>query len=253
MGWSGRAPAPPAREAGKGRQRQGARHAQQAQYSDRLGDRYRHRQELVPRRGPRSARYHRAAAEVVTRPGGSAARQPAAMLDRHGGLRRRASPQPQAADAWARRPADACEVRAPLLEGPEERLPRRGGDRRSGATPDHEVRRDQDRRTARPAGAAPRARAVGWPAHRRYQSDPRLPSRARHRGTPGAAFPADRAAGHPGHTQRCPVPPRSEEHTSELQSRENLVCRLLLEKKKKKIIQYFGIKKKNKKKTMLKK
>src|SRR6266516_2316944 len=100
MGWSGRAPAPPAREAGKGRQRQGARHAQQAQYSDRLGDRYRHRQELVPRRGPRSARCHRAAAEVVTRPGGSAARQPAAMLDRHGGLRRRASPQPQAADAW---------------------------------------------------------------------------------------------------------------------------------------------------------
>src|SRR5207302_9854974 len=30
----------------------------------------------------------------------------------------------------------------------------------------------------------------------------------------------------------CPVR-RSEEHTSELQSRENLVCRLLLEKKKK--------------------
>src|SRR5690606_41744162 len=42
----------------------------------------------------------------------------------------------------------------------------------------------------------------------------------------------------PGHARnapalrRCP-PPRSEEHTSELQSRENLVCRLLLEKKKK--------------------
>src|SRR6266511_6251012 len=30
-----------------------------------------------------------------------------------------------------------------------------------------------------------------------------------------------------------PPPMRSEEHTSELQSRENLVCRLLLEKKKK--------------------
>src|SRR5690606_41641998 len=29
-----------------------------------------------------------------------------------------------------------------------------------------------------------------------------------------------------------PPPPRSEEHTSELQSRENLVCRPLLEKKK---------------------
>src|SRR6266511_6492956 len=31
------------------------------------------------------------------------------------------------------------------------------------------------------------------------------------------------------------APPRSEEHTSELQSRENLVCRLLLEKKKKNV------------------
>src|SRR2546430_12424528 len=31
-----------------------------------------------------------------------------------------------------------------------------------------------------------------------------------------------------------PVPSRSEEHTSELQSQSNLVCRLLLEKKKKK-------------------
>src|SRR5207302_11308625 len=39
---------------------------------------------------------------------------------------------------------------------------------------------------------------------------------------------------------------RSEEHTSELQSRENLVCRLLLEKKKKK-------KKKNNKKNKKKK
>src|SRR5690606_42016366 len=30
----------------------------------------------------------------------------------------------------------------------------------------------------------------------------------------------------------CPLSARSEEHTSELQSREKLVCRLLLEKKK---------------------
>src|SRR6266511_3975923 len=46
----------------------------------------------------------------------------------------------------------------------------------------------------------------------------------------------DVAVGAPGSCfgQLCPVPPpRSEEHTSELQSRENLVCRLLLEKKKK--------------------
>src|SRR2546427_8579504 len=33
----------------------------------------------------------------------------------------------------------------------------------------------------------------------------------------------------------APVAARSEEHTSELQSQSNLVCRLLLEKKKKKI------------------
>src|SRR5690349_22466966 len=34
------------------------------------------------------------------------------------------------------------------------------------------------------------------------------------------------------------VPARSEEHTSELQSRRDLVCRLLLEKKKNKYITY---------------
>src|SRR2546427_6771922 len=34
--------------------------------------------------------------------------------------------------------------------------------------------------------------------------------------------------------RHCPVRLRSEEHTSELQSQSNLVCRLLLEKKKKK-------------------
>src|SRR2546422_7834933 len=36
------------------------------------------------------------------------------------------------------------------------------------------------------------------------------------------------------HAAHAPALPRSEEHTSELQSRLHLVCRLLLEKKKKK-------------------
>src|SRR3712207_7475742 len=36
--------------------------------------------------------------------------------------------------------------------------------------------------------------------------------------------------------QKCSVKFRSEEHTSELQSRQYLVCRLLLEKKKKELI-----------------
>src|SRR5205807_9769530 len=44
-----------------------------------------------------------------------------------------------------------------------------------------------------------------------------------------------RQRGHAGRDRRRPpVPVRSEEHTSELQSPCNLVCRLLLEKKKKK-------------------
>src|SRR5690606_41396629 len=47
----------------------------------------------------------------------------------------------------------------------------------------------------------------------------RAPSSLRHR--PG------RAGRNPSRGRR--PPPRSEEHTSELQSRENLVCRLLLE------------------------
>src|SRR5690349_25040028 len=50
-------------------------------------------------------------------------------------------------------------------------------------------------------------------------------------GTSGAAVRRRRR----GIGQRQPVPAvRSEEHTSELQSRRDLVCRLLLEKKKKK-------------------
>src|SRR5215213_11393988 len=44
-----------------------------------------------------------------------------------------------------------------------------------------------------------------------------------------------------------PAGPRSEEHTSELQSLTNLVCRLLLEKKKKKHKKNHRNKKKNKK------
>src|SRR5207302_11469217 len=45
---------------------------------------------------------------------------------------------------------------------------------------------------------------------------------------------ADRGGRPPRAGCRPPRSARSEEHTSELQSRENLVCRLLLEKKKKK-------------------
>src|SRR5690606_40147196 len=58
------------------------------------------------------------------------------------------------------------------------------------------------------------------------------PSHTRFLRTNGATAGGDHL---PGRNRVLQTPcPRSEEHTSELQSRENLVCRLLLEKKKKK-------------------
>src|SRR5690606_9798827 len=73
---------------------------------------------------------------------------------------------------------------------------------------------------------------TGWTAHGEGRLAGTLP-----RGRTAGTLPRER-------TDRCPAPAgacaarpaasaRSEEHTSELQSRENLVCRLLLEKKKK--------------------
>src|SRR3712207_8075617 len=49
---------------------------------------------------------------------------------------------------------------------------------------------------------------------------------------PAGGRPAAQGVG-PGTAPRCRARWRSEEHTSELQSRQYLVCRLLLEKKKK--------------------
>src|SRR5215217_8701837 len=51
------------------------------------------------------------------------------------------------------------------------------------------------------------------------------------RGCAAPAAPRPRAT--PPSASLMPPQPRSEEHTSELQSRQYLVCRLLLEKKKK--------------------
>src|SRR5260370_23271989 len=54
---------------------------------------------------------------------------------------------------------------------------------------------------------------------------------------PVAARGGDHRCG-PGGSSRADPPGRSEEHTSELQSHLNLVCRLLLEKKKEHISQH---------------
>src|SRR3712207_6918111 len=49
--------------------------------------------------------------------------------------------------------------------------------------------------------------------------------------TPPRGNAGNRRAGEPGLARGVRARPRSEEHTSELQSRQYLVCRLLLEKK----------------------
>src|SRR5690625_3760288 len=53
---------------------------------------------------------------------------------------------------------------------------------------------------------------------------------------PGGTMNSDPHSGASGPPGGTDAPLRSEEHTSELQSRGHLVCRLLLEKKKKKVV-----------------
>src|SRR5690606_41173449 len=76
----------------------------------------------------------------------------------------------------------------------------------------------------------------GPPVHVVPTRNHRPPSQSsgRHRDSHGSVARAD-CGSDPGESPTQPVhfaPVRSEEHTSELQSRENLVCRLLLEKQK---------------------
>src|SRR6266853_4050510 len=68
-------------------------------------------------------------------------------------------------------------------------------------------------------------------------------------GSPDASRSACRTRRARARTAACArSPPRSEEHTSELQSQSNLVCRLLLEKKKKQTHQLLSDKKQKNKK-----
>src|SRR3712207_7013124 len=82
-------------------------------------------------------------------------------------------------------------------------------------------------------------RSTLFPYTTLFRSPPARPHPARHpRQTRGGhpRPPRTRAAGRDGSTaaMRRDAAARSEEHTSELQSRQYLVCRLLLEKKKEK-------------------
>src|SRR5438132_9636618 len=68
------------------------------------------------------------------------------------------------------------------------------------------------------------------------QGSPASPTRARHRRTRAGIVGSPPGNASHAHSTSCPSMPRSEEHTSELQSHSDLVCRLLLEKKKQKYL-----------------
>src|SRR5690606_39820817 len=84
------------------------------------------------------------------------------------------------------------------------------------------------------------AAASSYRAMRRSTASSRVPSGKRSSSLRSAASSSKRRPASESPTALSSTPPRlaatdtvrSEEHTSELQSRENLVCRLLLEKKK---------------------
>src|SRR5690606_9544793 len=122
-------------------------------------------------------------------------------------------PRPPAPPPWRRpgrrRPRRLCTTprhRAAQHPPPASRWPA------TGAAP----------RTARPPGADSLASRGGSQSLDRARPRLQLPTRVQLSG------PGQRSLG-----RGLPLPRvRSEEHTSELQSRENLVCRLLLEKKK---------------------
>src|SRR3712207_8105676 len=71
-----------------------------------------------------------------------------------------------------------------------------------------------------------------WRALQDFDKDPGLRV-AILTGAGDKAFSAGRDLKEATREEGVALPPRSEEHTSELQSRQYLVCRLLLEKKKK--------------------
>src|SRR5690625_6922913 len=88
-----------------------------------------------------------------------------------------------------------------------------------------------------PTARHPAATRPARPAHHPAATRPARPADHPAATRPYHPVPSPGAAG-PARSTTVPAPctrPRSEEHTSELQSRGHLVCRLLLEKKKKTI------------------
>src|SRR5260221_10135028 len=87
---------------------------------------------------------------------------------------------------------------------------------------------------AEPAGADQGERAAAFAEHRRDMAadQPAEGEAGEVEALAGREDAGDSVGGDGGETLRRMRPRRSEEHTSELQSHSDLVCRLLLEKKK---------------------
>src|SRR6267154_1828962 len=116
MGWSGRAPSLPAIECWEG----GAKdkeHAMSQKFESAIAavigiDIGKNSFHVVGHdaRGAIVLRQKWSRGQVEARPSGSAARQYAALPDRHGSLRRRTSPEPQARIAGSRCQVDAGQI-----------------------------------------------------------------------------------------------------------------------------------------------
>src|SRR5262249_54261855 len=152
------------------------------------------RQEHVPLGRPRSARRNRLTAEALPRSARAPARECAALPDRHGSLLGVSLYRAPLDWAGARRPTDPGAVRQTYPQRAQERLPRRRGNSRSSAAPDHALRVDQDAGADGPAGIASGALTSGGPAHGTDQSNSWLPDRARHYRAPGRVAFAQGAA-----------------------------------------------------------
>src|SRR5262249_27873791 len=116
---------------------------------------------------------------------------------------------------WSRSQVEALGHDARLMPAKYVRAYSKGqknGNCRGRAAADDEICGDQDFRTARLAGAAPGARAIGQSTHWHHQSNPRLFAGARDRRAPGAALPARRAAPHSWRSLRAPFASHGPDH-----------------------------------------
>src|SRR5690606_35389752 len=187
---------------------------------------------------PTPRRWPPPSAPVWRRPASAGERHPPPHPPPHGRGLRPADPEAGRGPGREQLPARAARPARP-------RDPARGalprvltpGLRRPGRDPVHLRLLPHRRLRAPPRGRAADGAAGVLGPHLQAPATTRGAGHPRHARRGAAVPPAEHLAARPRGRGRLPpagreLAARSEEHTSELQSRENLVCRLLLEKKK---------------------